>query len=148
MKKPYRSAKVSLAITWLFMAVLVALLFAMPSLIQWYCRLRALRRDDGAVILIAFYLCAPAAGVSLLCVQKILSRVCAGEVFCLGNAKLMYCVSWCCCAVAAVTAVACPHYPPLAFVFVLMLFLFLIVRVVADAFRAATVLREEQDLTI
>lgn len=148
MKKYYRCALVTRCINWFFLGVLAALLFLMPRSVSAYVRLRHMSKTCGNAILIAFYLCAPLAGYCLCAMQALLRRIAAGEVFLRKNASLVRSISWCCSVVAVITLAACFWYPPLVVVSILMLFLFLTVRVVADVLVAAAALREEQDLTI
>ncbi len=148
MKKYYRCAQVTRYIDWFFLGILGALLFLMPKSVSFYVGMRHMSKACGDAILIAFYLCAPLAGYCLGAMQVLLRRISVGEVFLRKNASLVRSVSWCCSAVAAITLAACFWYPPLVVVTILMLFLFLAVRVVADVLEAAAAMREEQDLTI
>lgn len=131
-----------------FLATLVVMLFFAPSVASWYVGYRAMPQILGDVILCTFYICAVPAAGALLMVFKILQNIRQGQLFCHLNVRLMTAISWCCIAVAAVTAASAVWYLPFCFVTVAMLFIFLIVRVVRACFLSAIELKEENSLTI
>lgn len=147
MKYKY-SSRITLWVVRFFMLVLVALLFGAPGLVKTYVAFRGMAAFRGHVLLAAFYVCAPAAGLALYAMDRLLLRFLREEVFAPGNARLTRLVSLCCAWVGIVTLVAGCWYPPLLFVAVLMSVLFLAVLVVTHMLEAATAIREENDLTI
>lgn len=138
----------TLALVLLFAAVLIALLFAAPRLVANYAAWRALPADESAALLTGFYLCAPPAGISLVCLYLLLQGIRKDRIFTDSSSRLMGIVSWCCVAVTVITGIAGFWYMPLFFVTIAMAFLFLIVRVIRGCFIAATALQEENSLTI
>ena len=143
-----KAVKFSLAAVILFLIAAAALAVAAPWLVDWYARVRAIRESGRVVLLAGFYSCLPFAVTALVCLLKLLRNIRAERVFSEDNSKLMAVVSWCCAGVAAVTLGCCRWYPPLGFVTVSMVFIFLIVRVVRNCFIAAIALQEENRLTI
>lgn len=132
----------------LFLAALVVLLIFAPRLTDLYVGFRGINDEICTAILIAFYLCAVPAAIALLCLLMLLRNINEEQPFSKRNGALMAAVSWCCIAVAAVTAVAGFWYMPMLLVTAAMLFIFLIVRVVRGCFLAAAALKEENSLTI
>ena len=143
-----KAVKLSLAAVALFLLAAVALAITMPWLTDWYVRYRHLREQSRVAILAAFYGCLPFALAALLCLGRLLGNIRAERVFQEANSRLMAVVSWCCLGVALVALAAFRWYPPLIFITLSMIFLFLIVRVVRNCFIAATALQEENDLTV
>ena len=148
MKQDLRAARITLGAVWASLAVLAALAFAMPALLRWYGALRQMPPAPCRAIRVAFYLCLLPAGLALWSLRGILKGILAGAVFTAENVRRIYRVSWCCLPVAVICACAAVYYAPLGFVAILMGFLLLTARVVAEAFRAACALREENELTI
>lgn len=132
----------------LLLAALVVLLIFAPQLARLYSSFRGLNDEVCGAMLAAFYICSVPAAAALLCLLMLLRNISAGQPFSKQNGTLMAAVSWCCVAVAVVTAAAGFWYMPMLFVTAAMLFIFLIVRVVRGCFLAAAVLKEENSLTI
>ena len=143
-----KAVKLSLAAVGLLILAAVGLAVAMPGLVKWYAEYRKIQDSGRTAILAAFYGCLPFALTALVCLWRLLRNIQRERVFLGENSRLMAVVSWCCAGVAAVTLGACRWYPPLGFVTVSMVFLFLIVRVVRNCFIAAIALKEENALTI
>ena len=131
-----------------FMFLLGALLVLAPGLASWYVTMRAMPRELGTVILVAFYICCPPAAAALFFVYRLLQNIRREQTFCSANTRLMTLIAWCCLAVAVVTFAAAFWYTPFFFITGAMLFIFLIVRVVRSCFAAAIELKEENSLTI
>lgn len=129
-------------------ALLVCLSVAAPVLSEMFGELRNLSNKVCTVILLSYYVCTLPALASLLCLLKILSNIRKDQPFKSENYKLMSVVSFCCIAVAAVTAFSGFYYMPLWFISAAMLFVFLIVRVVRGCFVSAFYIKEENNLTI
>lgn len=138
----------TLALVLLFSLVLAVLLFTAPYLVECYAQWRVLPVGEDTALLLAFYLCAAPAGVSLFCLYLLLQNIRRDLIFTKPSSLLMGIISWCCAAVTLITGVAGFWYMPLFFITVAMAFLFLIVRVIRGCFIAATALKEENSLTI
>lgn len=137
----------SIAVCLCLIAVVALAIFAQP-LADWYVQLRNLPTQAGRVLAWAYYLCAPFALIALACLLSLLTNIRRHDMFSKRNSILMAVVSWCCLAIAIICTAASSGYMPLIAITAIMIFLFLIVRVVRGCFVEATALREDQDLTI
>lgn len=135
------------AVVLCLIGVVVFTIFAQP-LANWYMAFRGLSAHLGRVIAVAYYCCALPAAVALLCLLMLLVNIRNHDMFNQRNSRFMAIVSWCCILITVICAIAAYWYVPLILVSAIMLFLFLIVRVVRGCFVEATILREDQDLTI
>lgn len=128
--------------------LLVALLPALPFLLNWYGTIRTLSTAEYLAIMIAFYICAVITGVALWKLEQLLRNILAGQVFVRKNVRHIRTVQWCCGLVSLVCLPAACCYLPLIFMVIIMAFLCLVVSVVAQIMAAAVEIREENDLTI
>ena len=148
METKSRSAALTLWANRLLMAVVVALAFAMPSLLRWYNKIRILSENQNMALLIAFYLCVPVALFALYNLEKLLRNITDGAVFIRPNVQLIRRVCGCCLIVSCICLPAAVYYAPLIFFCLVMAFLCPVVNVVRYVFDAAVTIREENDLTI
>lgn len=128
--------------------LLVALLPALPFLLNWYGTVRQLSSLEYWAIMIAFYICAVITAVALWKLEQLLRNILAGQVFIRKNVRHIRTVQWCCGLVSLVCLPAACCYLPLVFMVIIMAFLCLVVSVVAQIMAAAVEIREENDLTI
>lgn len=128
--------------------LLVALLPALPFLLNWYGTVRQLSSLEYWAITIAFYICAVITAVALWKLEQLLRNILAGQVFVRKNVRHIRTVQWCCGLVSLVCLPAACCYLPLVFMVIIMAFLCLVVSVVAQIMAAAVEIREENDLTI
>lgn len=128
--------------------LLVALLPALPFLLNWYGTVRQLSSLEYWAIMIAFYICAVITAVALWKLEQLLRNILAGQVFVRKNVRHIRTVQWCCGLVSLVCLPAACCYLPLVFMVIIMAFLCLVVSVVAQIMAAAVEIREENDLTI
>ena len=142
------SAKLTLWVNRLIALVLLALIFLMPTLLNWYLELRTLGPYSAAAILIGFYCCVPAVVFALWEMERLLKNILNSEVFVVRNVRSICRVCRCCLAVALICLPAAVFYPPLVFMVVIMAFLALVVNVVGSVMNAAVAIREENDLTV
>ena len=143
-----RSITVSVIFVVIFSLALLCLQFLAPQLGERFGELRKLSVTVEHCVLYTFYLCSIPAAVALYCLGKLLYNIQKERIFEKVNLRLLNALSWCCIAVAFLTAAAVYHYMPFIFVTVAMLFMFLIIRVVGICMRAGTELKEENNLTI
>jgi len=142
------SARITLWINRLIALALVVLIFTMPALLRWYETIRIMGSHVSRAISIAFYCCClPIAG-ALGDLDRILRNVLKAKVFVSQNVSCIRRIRWCCLATGLICLPAAFRYPPLIFVFVIMVFLSLVVSVLSSVMQAAVALREENDLTI
>lgn len=127
---------------------LAVLLFALPSILDWYTGFRFLSNAERNIITVAFYCCVVVIGWALWNLDSLLSAILVRQVFVRKNVRAVRHIQWCCGLVALITVATCFAYLPLVFLAVIMGFLCLVVSVVASVMDAAVTLREENDLTI
>lgn len=129
-------------------AVVFALLFLLPTVLQWYSCYRVLTQLEHDAITVAFYLCAVAVGIALWNMDGLLRAIGAAQVFTHENARKIRIIRWCCLAVTVICIPAAFCYYPLVFMVLVMGFLSLAVTVVVRVMDAAVAIREENDLTV
>ena len=144
----HTSAKITLWCNRFIALVVFALIFAMPTLIEWYDEFRTLQPGRPLAILICFYCCVPAVLIALWCIDKLLVNILDGMVFTHKNVSYIRRIRWCCAAISLVCFPGAYMYPPLIFLAVIMGFLALVVSVAKNVLAAAVEIREENDLTI
>ncbi len=128
--------------------ILLGTSIAAPALARIFADFRMLSPRVETVILIAYYVCTIPAFGALWCLWRLLKNIRMEEPFKRENMTLMGIVSYCCIMVAAVTLWAGFYYMPMWFIMGVMLFTFLIVRVVRGCFICAMHIKEENSLTI
>jgi hypothetical protein len=136
---------------WINRAVAVlmgVLLFALPSLLDWYAKYRILGDQGRWALIISFYCCAVFVFVALWVMDGLLRSIRRGEVFVRQNVRRIRQIRLCCGIVSLICLPATLFYPPLIFLAVIMGFLCLVVSVVASVMDAAVTIREENDLTV
>ena len=143
--KPRHSITLSLVITYLSAAALLASMFFAQRLIELLLGLPPSYARGYALV---FYFCCPAGWAALGSLLKILHNLRAGRVFVQQNVKLLRLLSWCFVFVALVSFASIYWLPSLLIVGIAAAFLGLILRVVKNVIAQAMQLREENDLTI
>ena len=141
---------ITLWINRLVALIVAALIFALPSLLDWYADLLGYRpyEEDLLGLTVAYDLCAAAMLIALWNVDKLLKNILMGNVFVPENVKRVRRVVWCCAAVALVCFVATSFVLPMLIFAIIMSFLCMAVNVAACVLNAAVAIREENDLTI
>lgn len=142
------SCKMTLWVERSVAVLLVALLFLLPKILDWYSGFRFLSEGEQRMITIAFYCCCVVIGWALWNLDGLLRRILKDEVFVRKNVRAIRQIQWCCAAVCVITIATCFAYLPLVFLAVIMGFLCLVVDVVAHVMDAAVTIREENDLTV
>lgn len=148
MNSKFSSITVTLWANRVIMAVVAALLFWLPGILDWYATIRFLSQGEQSAITAAFYCCAAVIFLALVSMDALLRNILTGQVFTVRNVSLIGRVRWCCAAVSLICLPAGFIYPPLIFLTIIMAFLFLVVNVVRQVMKAAVTIREENDLTI
>jgi len=149
--RPAHSVTLSLAMTYLAGACLLALMAGTPWLLP------LLHRSYGSDVasdlllgnlLTAFYICCPAGWIAIVSLIRLLHNIRKDKIFTRQNVKMLRIISWCFAFTALASVYATYIYYPCALIFAAASFLFLILRVVKNVMEQATLLREENDLTI
>jgi len=163
--KPNHSVMLSLVVTYLAGAALLALTICGPvfymallsdrhgaiSRTGWFEWMN-MNTGNAFALTVFFYACCPAGWTAIVSLLKLLHNIRKGKVFTRRNVKLLRLLSWCFVFVA-LTSVLSYFIPMLQgglqmLMFVPAGFLAVILRVVKNVMEQATIMREEQELTI
>ena len=142
------SAKCSLWGGRVISLVVLALVFCLSRILDWYQQLRPLPGSSRMAIIIGFYCCVPVVLYALYSMEKLLKNILSESVFVQGNIRFLRRIRWCCAVVGLICLVAGLRYPPLLFLAVMMGFLSRVVSVVKNVMAAAVEIREENDLPV
>lgn len=148
MKKKHNGALVTLWVNRVIGLTVAAMVFLLPTVIDWYCTFRVLTPVERMAIIIAFYCCTVFIGTALWNIDRLLTQILKGQVFIRQNVRRIRAIGWCCGAVSLICLPASFAYMPLIFMLIVMAFLCLVVSVVASVMDAAVTIREENDLTV
>ena len=131
-------------------AVVLSLVFTLPSLLEWYADLLGFHppRRDMIGIAVAFDLCAAAIFFALWNMERLLRSIGQKAVFIPENVRRLRRIAWCCAVVAILCLGATFFALPLVIFAAIMGFLCLAVNVMGCVMDAAVAIREENDLTI
>jgi len=132
----------------LIACILLILIFALPTIVEWYCQYRTLLPQERTALMIAFYCCCVVIALALWNMDCLLRCIHTGSVFTRINVRRIRTVQWCCAGVSLICLPASMVYYPLVFLVVIMAFLSLVVSVVCRVMDTAVTIREENDLTI
>lgn len=150
-----KSATLSIAVCFLFVAVLTVAVFLAPFIIKlWFTSFRGWNPDGAAMqkMLVLFSCCfypsAPLAYITLYSLLKLLFNIKNDKVFVVANVKYLRRISWCCFIVALITLVGGFFYIPFLCVFVAAAFVGLMLRVVKNVMQNAAEIKAENELTI
>ena len=148
MKAQNLSAKITLWVNRCIAHMVIALIFLLPSIIDWYCQFRILAASERTAITIAFYCCVAVVGVALWQIDRLLTAILAEAVFIRQNVRRIRTIQWCCGTISLICVPAAFAYLPLIFMVIIMAFLCLGVGAGACGMDAAGAIREENDLTV
>ena len=140
------SAKITRALTVLFCVLLLALMIFGPRLLTLY--FGYLASWLAKRVLLAFYLCCPAAWAALICVLRLMTNIIRGDVFTAQTVFSMRLLSWCCAWVALVCLVFGFWWAPLLVFALGAAFLALILRVLKNVMARAAEIKAENELTV
>ncbi len=129
--------------------LLLALLCCFPYLVeQYHLHLRYLLERERIAIIAGFYGCAIAVVPALWNMDRLLGNILQAQLFTDENVGHIRTVRWCCLAVCGICFAAGFGFRALFFLSAMMGFLFLVVTVIGQLWKAAVALREENDLTV
>lgn len=148
MKKTVDSTAITLWANRVIALVLLALVFFLPAILDWYTTVRQLSGPEITAITLAFYFSAVLVALALWQMDRLLVSIRQKQVFIRGNVRRVRILRWCCAGVALVCLPAAFLYYPLAFLVVIMGFLSLVMCVIVRVLDAAVTIREENDLTV
>ena len=148
--KPNHSVTLSLVVTYLAGAALLALMIYAPTVLRGMFNMPFFLNK----MIIIFYACCPAGWTAIVSLLLLLHNIRKGEVFTRRNVKLLRLISWCFVFVALATLYPfivernLAIFTPILFITFAAAFLAILVRVVKNVMEQATIMREEQELTI
>ena len=149
------SIMLSLAFTVIFMFMIIFGLAVMPQLVnnlilmeESFGFLGNISNNSEAVVLICAYLILVVAAVADILLFILLKRVNRGEVFTFKSVEIIRAVSWCC-MLESLLFFALAFWFIISVVIVMAaLFLAIVVRVVKNVIEQATIIKQENDLTV
>jgi len=143
--KPGHSVVLSLVMTYIAGAALLALMLTAPAIIRSISMLPKFLN----VIPVIFYGCCPAGWLAIISLLKLLHNIRKGLVFTKQNVRMLRILSWCFIFVTLVTlGTLYFSYLPMLYIALASGFMAVILRVVKNVMEQATIMREEQELTI
>lgn len=132
-----KSVKLSLILTYVFFALLVAAVFALPWIIGWYVEIAGKSPSLATTLMVTSYPCIPFLAVATLSLRRLLVNITKSEVFIERNLQMLRRISWCCVFVCVITVIAGFFYLPFLITGIAFGFFALAVRVVKNLFDAA-----------
>lgn len=141
-----KSAKVTLAISYCFCALLVVLMITAKPILSWFYGPHG--AQSMKIIMLAFYICCPAAWAALVGIIRLLKNIIKEEIFCDQNVFLLRLLSWCCAFVCLVCLGFGVRYFPLLIFSAGSGFMMLILRVLKSVMAKATEIKNENELTV
>ena len=143
-----KSVKLSLALTYIFIVLLITVTFTLPMIVRWYVDIAGRSTNLMATIMVTGYICIPFLGLALLSLRRLLTNIIETRVFIDQNVQMLRRISWCCVFVSGITLIAGRFYLPFLIIGIAAAFFAMIIRVIKNVFRAAIVLKAENDMTI
>jgi hypothetical protein len=126
--------KLSIILTTIFLAVLIAFAVMLPWLVTWYVQIAGRHESLATTMLVTCYPCAPFTAIVLLNLRKLLKNI-DQKIFNKDqNLKLLKYMAISCVIISAITLIAGRYYLPFYIVAATFLFLALII----FAFRSIT----------
>ena len=148
MKQFQKSLQTTKIIVILLAAFFAFFLLTAPIIFNWYCEQTENREGVANVLTAVFYACSPSAAVTLIYIFKFIKNLERGDVFTESTVKYLKILSYACLS-------AVPLSMPLCFFFLAGLpipaaagFMWLILRIIKNAFEYGTKIKNENDLTV
>lgn len=128
-----KSAKISLAITYVCMVLLVVLTIGLPYGISWYVEVKGRSADLAATVMLTCYPCVPFAAVALFSLRRFLKNLIKDTLFKGRNLRDLIYISLCCVCSGIIMLIAGIFYMPFYISGGAAMFCALIVKVIYDA---------------
>ena len=148
MKHFERSLNLTIGVVIILSIFLAVMLFAAPSIFTAYCEFDNNSEEALKALIGVFYGCTPSASLTLFFTFKFLNNLKKGEVFTKQTVKFLKILSYTCLSVV-------PLSIPLCFFFLAgfpipaaAAFMWLILRVLKNAFEYGSEIKNENDLTV
>ena len=148
-----KSVVLSIVVCFVFAAVLTAGVLVGPWAVkQWFQLYRGWEGEDLRHMVVLFNACfypsAVFAYVTLYSLLRLLVNIRQEQVFVKANVRYLQRISWCCFAVALITAIGGVQYLPFWFIAIAAAFVGLMLRVVKNVMENAVEIKAENELTI
>lgn len=107
-----KSIKIAIAVTNIFLCILVVFSVALPWMVSWYVETMNRSVSLAATVLVTCYPCAPFAGACLIFLRKLLKGVLKNGLMREENFSLLKKITVCCIIIAVITLIAGKFYLP------------------------------------
>ncbi len=107
-----KTLRICIALTDVFIALLIAAVIFLPFIITVYVEVNHRSQALPATVMVTCYPCAPFAGLALFNLRKILRRCRDGRIFCTENSGGLRLIALCCAVIAVITLIAGRYYLP------------------------------------
>ena len=134
MKDYKKSAKLTLAVTYILMIALAVFVVALPFVTTWYVEKKARPADLATVTMLSCYPCVPFAVVALFSLKNLLKNIIKGDITDDKNYIYLKRVSVCCLIAGLIMLIAGFFYKPFFISSGSALFCSLVVKVIMDIF--------------
>ncbi len=125
--KKLNPVKLAIAVTTVFLIVLIAFAVMLPWLVTWYVQLAGRHESLATTMMVTCYPCAPFTAIVLLTLRKLLKNIDVKNFNKTENSKLLKYMSISCLIIAAITLIAGRYYLPFYIVAATFMFLSLII---------------------
>lgn len=125
--KKFNPIKLAIAVTTVFLIVLIAFAVMLPWLVTWYVQIAGRHESLATTMMVTCYPCAPFVAVVLLTLRKLLKNIDIKNYDKIQNAKLLKYMSISCIIIALITVIAGRYYLPFYIVAATFAFLSLII---------------------
>jgi len=150
-----RSVTLSIIVCFIFVAILTAVVFSGPWLVEmWFSLYRGWKLGLTAMKTIitifcaCFYPCSVFAYITLYSLIRLLFNIKREEIFITKNVRYLRRITWCCFAVALITFVGGIFYLSFIFIAIAAAFVGLMLRIIKNVMQNAVEISEENKLTI
>ena len=143
-----KSTWLSLLFVYLFIGVFVFVEAGAPWVTAWYLGLVGRTMELQTVLMAFIYACLLPLGWALWLLVRLLHAIRQGQGFSALSVRCLRHLSWCCLLMVPITLAVGFWYLPIMILCPFAAFLFLLLRVLKNAFAAALELQTENDMTI
>ena len=144
MKNYRKSAKLSLFVTYVFMAALLLCVIFLPMVVTWYVEVKGRDQTLPTTIMLTCYPLVPFAAIVLLSLRRLLINLLSGLVIGEQNIKMLKRISICCLAAGLIMIFVGHLYMPFYIAGVAAAACSLIVSVIQNLFEALLQAQNEE----
>lgn len=144
MKNYRKSAKLSLFVTYVFMAALLLCVIFLPMVVTWYVEVKGRDQTLPTTIMLTCYPLVPFAAIVLLSLRRLLINLLSGLVIGEQNIKMLKRISICCLAAGLIMIFVGHRYMPFYIAGIAAAACSLIVSVIQNLFEALLQAQNEE----